>query len=195
MGTGSRAQRRCLSPFLAKASDAETDLAEESKVRMMSELVEEGLLLSESRSLDPPFEESRMMTMPQTLRRFPVTIASLALLAIPFGCGSESAAPTSAEVPVQPPVVADGNSTPVVTDVTTIVDQAAKTIDHDVQRTAGSIDRELKGAEAQAAEGAKELDEKAEKQIKDEDKKAEKDAKSVEEAERKAIENSLGVPK
>ena len=90
----------------------------------------------------------------QQLRRSPMTLAPLAFLAIPFGCGSGDA-PTVAEVPPMPTVVAD--APPVPPDPVPTSDpmppSAPAILDGSIQQAAG----ELKAEAGRAVEGAKEL--------------------------------------
>ena len=140
------------------------------------------------------------MDMIKTLRRFPMSIASLALLLGPLGCGSDSPSTPVAEVPALPYVkddVATSQPSPVAPapmpstagfETPGNLDQAARTVDRDVQRTAGAIKdeaRDAKGEVKKAIEDAKhEADHRTEA--------LGNDARKAAEA---ALDNLLGNPK
>lgn len=104
------------------------------------------------------------MDMHQKFRRFPMMIASLALLVSPLGCHSDTPTTPVAEVPAQTPVVSDGPAPTVASEAPAEVNQAAKTLDQEVQRTETVVKDEvdnLKSDATRTADSFKELGGKA----------------------------------
>jgi hypothetical protein len=129
-----------------------------------------------------------------TPRRFPMTLASLALLTIPFGCGSETQ--TTVEVPAPPAVVAD--TQPAAGFVPTPMPGTAPgaveppgTVDPSVRQAAGDIKFEVVKDGAEAKQDVRQAEGDVKKAVDETEDEAKQKAKAAEAEARKAAEDAL----
>jgi hypothetical protein len=124
-------------------------------------------------------------------RRLPITLASLVLLALPFGCGSETK--TTAEVPTPPTVVVEAPPTPPTPaempgTLDAAVSQTVAELKHDAHDDAKDAKKEVGEAEGDVKKAVEETEDEAKSKAKEIEEEARKKAED-------ALNNLLPAPK
>jgi nucleotide-binding universal stress UspA family protein len=117
-------------------------------------------------------------------RRFPITLASLVLLALPIGCGSDTK--TTVEVPSPPTVVADA---PVPTMPPSA--EMPGTVDQAVYQTAGEVKAEATKDAADVKKEVRDAEGDVKKAVDETEDEAKRKAQELEAAARKSAEDAL----